>query len=288
MIQVSKGHFTGGIYLQDGRVIHAELYDKSGLDAVFELFLWGEAINIWRQGKIPERFTTNFPMDYVLECYEKEKMQRAASRPQPPDDALLKDLEQNAREAKNPKTASMDQDKLMVVLESLSPDWAIKEYPLADPAKKSFIIGSGAHCDIQLNHESVAEQHCAILIDEVLRVWDLGTGGATLLNDQVVDDVVLEQGDRLQIGSLPFAVHLRLRRSAFVNIARPAVIPDIKSKITPSTAAGFKNNLALTSPLSFNKIQDKERKQKALARKSVLSNLFNKKSADKTERKKGK
>ena len=277
LIQISKGHYTGGIFLRHGLVVHAELYDKSGLDALFELLEWDEAANIWLEGQTPECSTTNFPMDYVLECYEREKKQRTQEFPGITNDSLLKSTGQTHTTTEEGKTGLMDLDKLMVVLESRSPEWRTQEYALADFEKKSYLIGSALDCDIQLNHKSVADQHCAILLDEgVLRLWDLGTGGATLVNDQVVEDMVLAAGDRLQIGSLSFAVNLKLRRSTSSTNAPTALIPNLKSPATTAQSSGAKNALNLSGPISFSKIQDKQRAKQAPERKSVLAGLFNK------------
>ena len=269
LLQVSRAQFKGGIFFQNGLPVHAELYEKSGLDALYELFAWEGASYVWRGGQSPQATTISLPIEQILQKYEHEKLQRKHRSLKMPDTSLV-----HIPGLANQDTRSItpvDMHKFILVLESRTPDWKPEQYILSDLEKASYIIGSDPSCDICLKHESVAEHHCAILMEGVIRLWDLGTGGATLVNKHVAEDSVLEAGDIVNIGSLAFAIQLKLRRSIPLIPTPHASVAGVV-KDTPASSRSHR----FTGPISFTKIQKKKQTNEEKQEKSVLARIFKK------------
>jgi len=67
------------------------------------------------------------------------------------------------------------------------------------------VLGRSSKCDVQLDQESVSRNHARILRQRnnyVIR--DLGSTNGTYVNDELVDEVVLRDGDQLKVGRTIF------------------------------------------------------------------------------------
>ena len=71
--------------------------------------------------------------------------------------------------------------------------------------RDSFIIGRSSGADIRLEQEAVSRNHCKLVNtgDSVI-VRDLGSTNGTYVNDQLVDEYRLRDGDLLKIGRCIF------------------------------------------------------------------------------------
>jgi diguanylate cyclase (GGDEF)-like protein len=77
-----------------------------------------------------------------------------------------------------------------------------RRIPLGD---EPTVIGRSSKCDVQIEQESVSRNHARIWRQNgeyVLR--DLGSTNGTYVNDQAIDEVLLRDGDRIQIGRTIF------------------------------------------------------------------------------------
>jgi pSer/pThr/pTyr-binding forkhead associated (FHA) protein len=105
---------------------------------------------------------------------------------------------------------------MQITLESVgepeAPEFIVEtaEVSLAHP---EFVIGRATDCDLQLDSEFVSRHHCELLLDHrdsAVRVRDLGSQNGTYVNDKVVrDEQEVKDGDRLVVGCIPFAIHIR-------------------------------------------------------------------------------
>jgi diguanylate cyclase (GGDEF)-like protein len=67
------------------------------------------------------------------------------------------------------------------------------------------VIGRSSKCDVQLDQESVSRNHARISRQRAHYVIrDLGSTNGTYVNDELVDEVVLRDGDQLKIGRTIF------------------------------------------------------------------------------------
>jgi predicted component of type VI protein secretion system len=75
-----------------------------------------------------------------------------------------------------------------------------------------FLIGRGSDCHLRPTSELVSRHHCAILVsDSEVRVCDLKSTNGTFVNGRrISSEVVLRNGDTLQVGPLAFRVLINI------------------------------------------------------------------------------
>ena len=71
-----------------------------------------------------------------------------------------------------------------------------------DLRRRSTKIGRGGECSFTLNDESVSREHAKVIHHGHGRysIIDLGSRNHTLLNDHLVDNALLQDGDTITIG----------------------------------------------------------------------------------------
>jgi predicted component of type VI protein secretion system len=95
-----------------------------------------------------------------------------------------------------------------------------KVIPLAVP---KFRIGRGEGCHLRPNNEQVSRNHSEVEIqDDRVLVRDLGSRNGTFVNNQKVEgDLVVKNGDLLQVGPLTFALSIQGAPEAVAQPPRP-------------------------------------------------------------------
>ena len=77
-------------------------------------------------------------------------------------------------------------------------DDLVKKYNLENP---TLVIGRSSKCDIQIDQESVSRNHAKIVNSGArILVKDLGSTNGTYVNEQVVEEWILRDGDLIKIG----------------------------------------------------------------------------------------
>ena len=67
------------------------------------------------------------------------------------------------------------------------------------------IIGRSSKCEVQVDQESVSRNHAKIITtDQSIILRDLGSTNGTYVNDQLIDEYVLKDGDLVKIGRTIF------------------------------------------------------------------------------------
>lgn len=73
-----------------------------------------------------------------------------------------------------------------------------------------FLIGSGKMCQLRAVHDSIGDQHCALVRRErKVFIRDLNSGGATIVNGDVIpnsEEWPLHAGDLIEVGPLRFMI----------------------------------------------------------------------------------
>ncbi len=94
-----------------------------------------------------------------------------------------------------PKAPATDRSACLIVIYG---DNLGHRVPLgADPV----VIGRSAKCDVQIDQESVSRNHCRVSFDGAsYGIRDLGSTNGTYVNDDLVEQFVLRDGDQLKIG----------------------------------------------------------------------------------------
>ena len=77
-----------------------------------------------------------------------------------------------------------------------------KKYNLDQPAA---LAGRSSKCDIQIDQESVSRNHAKIInTGKSIILRDLGSTNGTYVNDELIDEYVLQDGDLIKIGRTIF------------------------------------------------------------------------------------
>ncbi len=88
---------------------------------------------------------------------------------------------------------------------------------------KRFLVGREQDCQLRPNSELVSRHHCVFSMDDfTVRLRDLGSTNGTFVNgERIQGQVILSDGDRVQIGKLAF--QLSMRQTA--DLPKPAAVP---------------------------------------------------------------
>ncbi len=71
--------------------------------------------------------------------------------------------------------------------------------------RSSLIIGRSSKADIQIDQESVSRNHCKIMnTGKEIMLRDLGSTNGTYINDELIDEYVLRDGDFIKVGRCIF------------------------------------------------------------------------------------
>ena len=71
--------------------------------------------------------------------------------------------------------------------------------------RASVVIGRSSKADIQIDQESVSRNHCKLInTGKSIMLRDLGSTNGTYVNDELVDEYVLRDGDLIKIGRCIF------------------------------------------------------------------------------------
>lgn len=101
----------------------------------------------------------------------------------------------------NPKSSDRPsaKDACLVVIHGLDLG---KKYELDEPA---IVIGRSSKADIQIDQEEVSRSHCKLInAGKNIMLRDLGSTNGTYVNDALVDEYVLRDGDIIRIGRCIF------------------------------------------------------------------------------------
>lgn len=68
------------------------------------------------------------------------------------------------------------------------------------------VLGRSSKCDVQLDQESVSRNHARIAREPngAYVIYDLGSTNGTYVNDELIDEIVLRDGDQIKIGRTIF------------------------------------------------------------------------------------
>jgi diguanylate cyclase (GGDEF)-like protein len=63
------------------------------------------------------------------------------------------------------------------------------------------VIGRSSKCEVQIDQESVSRNHCRISYNgKTFSIRDLGSTNGTYVNDELIDEVNMRDGDQLKVG----------------------------------------------------------------------------------------
>jgi two-component system, cell cycle response regulator len=63
------------------------------------------------------------------------------------------------------------------------------------------VLGRSSKCDVQIDQESVSRNHCRITFNgKTYTMRDLGSTNGTYVNDELIDEINLRDGDQIKVG----------------------------------------------------------------------------------------
>ena len=107
---------------------------------------------------------------------------------------------------------------------------AVEELSYELPQNGRFRVGRSKHCDLQLNHASVSEQHCEIYLDPlVVMLTDLGSTNGTFLDGNPVQKIEVNNGQVMHIGAYALRFELESQQVSipvvhFGQVEHPTVL----------------------------------------------------------------
>jgi diguanylate cyclase (GGDEF)-like protein len=106
------------------------------------------------------------------------------------------------RAAISPAQPGIHADAYLVVIYGTTGLDLGKKYNLAH---QSLTVGRSAEADIQINQEEISRNHCKIVdTGQAVFVRDLGSTNGTCVNDELVGEHILRDGDFIKIGRCIF------------------------------------------------------------------------------------
>lgn len=107
------------------------------------------------------------------------------------------------------------------------------------------VIGRREDCDLRIPLAEVSRKHCRFVRDgDVLKLEDLGSSNGTYHNGMRVQEILLEPGDTVQVGPIPFVVQID-GEPLDENLS-----PIISANASDPAAAGSGAPTEVTSPTS--------------------------------------
>jgi pSer/pThr/pTyr-binding forkhead associated (FHA) protein len=71
------------------------------------------------------------------------------------------------------------------------------------------VIGRREDCDLRIPVGDVSRKHCRLVLEaDTIRIEDLGSSNGTYVNGHRVQEVVLQPGDRIQVGPVQFIIQI--------------------------------------------------------------------------------
>lgn len=100
---------------------------------------------------------------------------------------------------------------------------------------QAVVVGRSVSCDLQIPHASVSRQHCRIIFESGAYVLeDLGSTNQTLVNEELVTRIELNDGDQIAVGD---AVVKFMRRESLEDRYHQAMV----ERATVDTLTGLPN-----------------------------------------------
>ncbi|MEM9398687.1 MAG: FHA domain-containing protein [Verrucomicrobiota bacterium] len=212
MLSIVKDMVMGNIFLEDGRLTHAECNQgKMGKPALYLLLDMEEAMCEWHEGTPPVTQTLDETVEQSLINFLVESN----------DQPLTLGVQEPGDELPEPPTQTSIVDYKNCVV-ALTVEKGAMEGAIYYLTKRETRIGRALSCDVILPETSVSAHHCLIILDRyTLKVRDLGSTNGTEVNGERVNQHVIQAGDILSVGCIDISMTLNIRRSVSVTQALP-------------------------------------------------------------------
>ncbi len=118
-------------------------------------------------------------------------------------------------------------------------DGTRRTFPLR---KDRIVVGRTSSCDLRIPLSSVSRQHCELNKDDhQVRLRDLGSSNGTFCNDKRIQEVVLEPGDKITVGTVLFQVVIN---------GQPNLMPEPVVRSASPVSKSGRTGVAMKSPVN--------------------------------------
>ena len=267
-MDLTRDAFSGQIYVYGGYIVHAFLAGLEGVPALFRLFDWGDAEIAWLPDEISEATSLNLSMSSACDLYAEHLAERATW------DAKDKEGLDRAFETQSlavGETSAIESalKNFTISLECITDKALLPEgFTFTNREKPSYVIGSGAECDVVLHHPSVDPMHCGVILENgSVHIWDLGAQSGIRLNGTPIEQGMLRVGDVLTLGSVDLQVRFQLRRPT-INRPLTVPLPNLSERKGPPSQEVPKG------PITYEKVSKSLKNEKGKPLFGKLGSLF--------------
>jgi pSer/pThr/pTyr-binding forkhead associated (FHA) protein len=110
-----------------------------------------------------------------------------------------------------------------------------RTFPLS---RNIVIVGRREDCDLRIPLGDVSRKHCRIVVEDGLRIQDLGSSNGTYVNNQRVQETDLNPGDVIRIGPVTFVVQIN-GEPPDDEIQLPEANPNTDTSVTSPSDSGI-------------------------------------------------
>lgn len=221
-IDVVTSQEVGYVFLQNGYPVHAQFGKNEGDEALIELLQYPETIlTAYQNQPTPNHSIQNKLEDLLIEAALRiEKSDKAGTR-------LIA--------TKSHKIA----EKTNCILELQIPSQPLKEYPVG---AQEVSIGRASTNTIGIPNPSLSNHHALIFLrGGNYFIKDLNSSNGTQLNEVVIQEAELKNGDQIKMGEIKARFVSRLKRPQIqAQIQKPISLNKAKAK-----AAAYRVSQAL-------------------------------------------
>ena len=113
--------------------------------------------------------------------------------------------------------------------------------------KPRIVIGRDSECEIAINSSSISKRHAEIIVkDGAYTIQDLESTNGTLVNEKKIESVILQHGDKIQVGKQKF-----IYRSS--DQASPKELQEEKFVLIPLSNKGFEKSIPIDKKLTIGR-----------------------------------
>lgn len=254
-ISVERGLCHGSVFLDEGRVVHAETNHSQGIHAFFSMFLWEDSFISWHpEIDAPLCTLGSSAVDLLIQLAQLEdsgQLSEATLAILFPDSVIT--------------GIHHDFSQCRILLHSTNLDLPELDVKLV---KGDYILGSSPDCDVVIEHPTISRKHCVVGFGSTqIRVIDLGSSNGTFINGTLISESMLNPGDHLRLGEMEFEVILKMARhwNEEGDLSRKTDLIPVPQVLSTGMQSG-----KVTQPIRFQDFAGKS------GHKSLVRQLFGK------------
>lgn len=206
ILKLNSGKRIGAIWLESGRVVHAEFDGKSGQEGCHAMLALSTCTVNWKRLPEIDHKTCDISVSELLMNFlMKSSTEEAASAGV--EQLTAFDRENDRIEAQE-QGICLSRDVMAFHVMTGSLEGTIFELDV-----KRILVGSRQDCDMRIKDPTISRYHSEIVvINGKVIIRDLGSKNGTDVNGELISvDTVLNSGDRFRLGQCIIRMQIRQR-----------------------------------------------------------------------------